>query len=296
MHPARTVTGQLARAHPRARALLRRRPQRRALPALPRRRRRHAYEGGHEGQGGPPYAGRFTLVVARSQDRGATWLQSVVDDRVAPRGGSSRSCRPSRRSRSIAAAGGSTSPSRTAATATPTCGCGRWRPARARGAARCASTTRRCATEPTSTCRRSRSPLAGGWTSPTTTVATTRAPTCSTTCRCSPRATARARSGRARSSRAPRLMPATGGVQRRPPSSERVSMIGLPDVNRRVPTSRACTQLMYSAPLRRGSAVRRTWKASGPVTRRGVPSVRPASRDDASQTALGVLPRPCSVT
>lgn len=42
------------------------------------------YEGGHEAQGGPPYAGRFTLVVARSQDRGATWAESVVDDRVAP--------------------------------------------------------------------------------------------------------------------------------------------------------------------------------------------------------------------
>ena len=41
------------------------------------------YEGGHEAQGGPPYAGRFTLVVARSQDRGATWAESVVDDRVA---------------------------------------------------------------------------------------------------------------------------------------------------------------------------------------------------------------------
>ena len=42
------------------------------------------YEGGHEAQAGPPYAGRFTLVVARSQDRGATWAESVVDDRVAP--------------------------------------------------------------------------------------------------------------------------------------------------------------------------------------------------------------------
>jgi hypothetical protein len=42
------------------------------------------YEGGHDGYGGPPYAGRFTLVVARSQDQGATWAESVVDDGVVP--------------------------------------------------------------------------------------------------------------------------------------------------------------------------------------------------------------------
>jgi hypothetical protein len=42
------------------------------------------YEGGHDALGGPPYAGRFTLVVARSLDRGATWTESVVDDRVRP--------------------------------------------------------------------------------------------------------------------------------------------------------------------------------------------------------------------
>ena len=42
------------------------------------------YEGGHDGLGGPPYAGHFTLVVARSLDRGATWTESVVDDRVVP--------------------------------------------------------------------------------------------------------------------------------------------------------------------------------------------------------------------
>lgn len=42
------------------------------------------YEGGHEAMGGPPYAGRFTLVVARSLDGGATWTESVVDDGVVP--------------------------------------------------------------------------------------------------------------------------------------------------------------------------------------------------------------------
>lgn len=42
------------------------------------------YEGGHRGEGGPPYTGRYSLVVARSVDRGATWQESVVDDRVVP--------------------------------------------------------------------------------------------------------------------------------------------------------------------------------------------------------------------
>ncbi|MDQ1679317.1 MAG: hypothetical protein QOI42_176, partial [Frankiaceae bacterium] len=42
------------------------------------------YEGGHRGDGGPPYPGRFSLVVARSSDRGATWRESVVDDAVVP--------------------------------------------------------------------------------------------------------------------------------------------------------------------------------------------------------------------
>ena len=42
------------------------------------------YEGGHRGDGGPPYEGRFSLVLARSLDRGATWQESVVDDRVVP--------------------------------------------------------------------------------------------------------------------------------------------------------------------------------------------------------------------
>ena len=44
------------------------------------------YEGAHEGAGGPPYPGRFALVLARSQDRGDTWAESVVDDSVVPIG------------------------------------------------------------------------------------------------------------------------------------------------------------------------------------------------------------------
>lgn len=42
------------------------------------------YEGGHRGDGGPPYDGRFSLVLGRSLDGGATWQESVVDDGVVP--------------------------------------------------------------------------------------------------------------------------------------------------------------------------------------------------------------------
>jgi hypothetical protein len=42
------------------------------------------YEGAHEGRGGPPYSGRFSLVLARSLDRGARWAESLVDDRIVP--------------------------------------------------------------------------------------------------------------------------------------------------------------------------------------------------------------------
>lgn len=42
------------------------------------------YEGEHNGQGGPPYTGPYTLVVARSRDQGATWAESVLDDRLVP--------------------------------------------------------------------------------------------------------------------------------------------------------------------------------------------------------------------
>jgi hypothetical protein len=42
------------------------------------------YNGGHEGKGGPAYGGTWTLILARSSDRGATWTESVVDDKVVP--------------------------------------------------------------------------------------------------------------------------------------------------------------------------------------------------------------------
>lgn len=42
------------------------------------------YEGAHEGFGGPPYRGRFMLVLARSADAGRSWQESVVDRRVVP--------------------------------------------------------------------------------------------------------------------------------------------------------------------------------------------------------------------
>jgi hypothetical protein len=42
------------------------------------------YAGEHNGAGGPPYPGPFTLVVARSRDQGATWAESVLDNRIVP--------------------------------------------------------------------------------------------------------------------------------------------------------------------------------------------------------------------
>lgn len=42
------------------------------------------YEGAHRGRGGPAYNGRWSLVMARSQDRGASWEHSVVDERIVP--------------------------------------------------------------------------------------------------------------------------------------------------------------------------------------------------------------------
>lgn len=42
------------------------------------------YEGVHEGRGGPPYSGKFKLVLSRSLDRGATWEESEVEDRLVP--------------------------------------------------------------------------------------------------------------------------------------------------------------------------------------------------------------------
>ena len=42
------------------------------------------YEGLHRGRGGRPYTGRFKLVLARSRDRGASWEESEVEDRLVP--------------------------------------------------------------------------------------------------------------------------------------------------------------------------------------------------------------------
>ena len=42
------------------------------------------YAGGHEGLGGAPYGGTWSLVLARSLDRGATWTETVVDDAIVP--------------------------------------------------------------------------------------------------------------------------------------------------------------------------------------------------------------------
>lgn len=42
------------------------------------------YAGGHEGRGGDPYPGRWSLVLARSTDGGATWKEAVVDPGIVP--------------------------------------------------------------------------------------------------------------------------------------------------------------------------------------------------------------------
>ncbi|MGI8863248.1 MAG: hypothetical protein ACR2JH_02435 [Solirubrobacteraceae bacterium] len=42
------------------------------------------YEGAGGGFGGPPYARRFSLVLARSLDAGSTWQESVVSDSIVP--------------------------------------------------------------------------------------------------------------------------------------------------------------------------------------------------------------------
>jgi len=42
------------------------------------------YEGEHEGRGGPPYQGRWQLVLSRSQDRGRTWFERVIERRLVP--------------------------------------------------------------------------------------------------------------------------------------------------------------------------------------------------------------------
>jgi len=42
------------------------------------------YEGVHGAAGGPAFDGRFSLVLGRSVDGGATWTESLVDDRIVP--------------------------------------------------------------------------------------------------------------------------------------------------------------------------------------------------------------------
>lgn len=42
------------------------------------------YHGGHEGQGGDPYPGSWSLVAAASPDGGATWRESVVERSLVP--------------------------------------------------------------------------------------------------------------------------------------------------------------------------------------------------------------------
>lgn len=42
------------------------------------------YEGAHGGFGGPPYQGRFALVLARSDDGGLTWKESVAEPALTP--------------------------------------------------------------------------------------------------------------------------------------------------------------------------------------------------------------------
>jgi hypothetical protein len=40
------------------------------------------YEGAHRGRGGPPYGGPWKLMLARSLDRGGSWEETVVEDRL----------------------------------------------------------------------------------------------------------------------------------------------------------------------------------------------------------------------
>lgn len=40
------------------------------------------YNGGHGGQGGPPYQGPWQLILARSSDGGRSWAETVVDELV----------------------------------------------------------------------------------------------------------------------------------------------------------------------------------------------------------------------
>ena len=42
------------------------------------------YEAGHNGRGGAPYEGRYSLVLARSRDGATGWAESLVDDDIGP--------------------------------------------------------------------------------------------------------------------------------------------------------------------------------------------------------------------
>jgi hypothetical protein len=42
------------------------------------------YAGEHRGEGGPPYPGTWSLIFARSRDRGASWEESTVAQRIVP--------------------------------------------------------------------------------------------------------------------------------------------------------------------------------------------------------------------
>lgn len=42
------------------------------------------YNGGHGGEGGPPYPGDWQLVLARSRDGGRSWSESIVEEAVVP--------------------------------------------------------------------------------------------------------------------------------------------------------------------------------------------------------------------
>jgi hypothetical protein len=42
------------------------------------------YEAGHNGRGGAPYGGRYSLVMARSRDGQTGWAESLVDDQIGP--------------------------------------------------------------------------------------------------------------------------------------------------------------------------------------------------------------------
>jgi len=42
------------------------------------------YNGGHEGRGGEPYSGTWSLVLARSDDEGRSWQETVVDPALKP--------------------------------------------------------------------------------------------------------------------------------------------------------------------------------------------------------------------